>query len=552
MRDLKVVKGDIFGGITAGIVALPLALAFGVQSGLGAVYGMYGAIFLGFIAAVLGGTRMQVSGPTGPMTVLTATFIAEAIAQFGSVKQASTYIVLTFVLVGIFQILFGAIRLGDFVKYIPYPVISGFMTGIGVIIILLQIYPALGHAAPLKIIDVFHNIREPLSQMNSDALALSVSTILLIYMVPKITRMIPSTLVALVMMTLMAKILNMQVPLIGTIPYAFPKIHWEIFSFQSLSLIFLAWVPAMTLAAVGAIDSLLTSVVADNMTKTSHRSNQELLGQGIGNAISGLFMGLPGAGATMRTAVNIQSGGTTRLSGILHSLVLLIILMGAGKYASQIPLSVLAGILITVGIGIIDYRGFRCLCSIPKPEAAIMLLVILLTVFVNLLHAVGIGIMMASILFMKKMTEISESNSTIAPLNFDKDLPWYDEATIPLALKNYVYVKHLEGPLFFAFKTHFQSLVNEIPDIKVVIIRMGRVPYIDQTGFFALEDACTYLKKKKILVVLSGLQQQPSDMLAQMNFFENTLAKRYCFEFFPDTIYFLEKQASQKLGVFKE
>lgn len=535
--------GDFFGGITAGVVALPLALAFGVQSGLGAISGIYGAIIVGFFAALLGGTNTQITGPTGPMTVLSAALISEAIATYGGVNQALPFIILTFTLVGLFQIGLGLMRMGQYIKFIPYPVISGFMSGIGIIIILLQIFPSLGHQSPAEVIQVVTTIASPLHHINWQALSLSLATMLIIYLFPKITKAIPSTLVALVVLSLVANWLHLKVALIGDIPEGLPKFHWEIFSKIDMSTFTAALMPALTIAAVGAIDSLLTSVIADNMTKTSHRSNKELIGQGIGNTLGGIFGGLPSAGATMRTVVNIRSGGKTRLSGLIHSVVLLIVLFGAGKYAELIPLPVLAGILITVGIAIIDYKGFKHLFHVPRPDAGIMLLVAALTVFVNLLHAVAAGIIVACIMFMKKMSDLAEEkNKVLSIKRFQEETRWEDETTISKKLEDKIYIKHLTGPLFFGLTSHFKGLSKSVPDIRVVIIRMKFVPYIDQSGLYAIEEAYEYLGSKGIEVYLTGLQQQPKDMLTNTGIIPNRIPESNVYAEFKDAIHAIEEK----------
>ncbi|HEY0731916.1 MAG TPA: SulP family inorganic anion transporter, partial [Chitinophagaceae bacterium] len=290
-------KGDVFGGLTAGIVALPLALAFGVQSGMGAAAGLYGAISLGLFAATFGGTATQISGPTGPMTVISAATIASFIAITGSLEAAIGGIVACFVLAGIFQFIMGVLKIGNLIRFIPYPVISGFMSGIGVIIILLQLFPAMGQNAPATTIDVVKTIAPALKNVNLWALFYAALAIAIIYLFPRITKAVPGTLVALLAVTGLSVILGKDVPVIGNIPDGIPAFYGsEIFSIDP-ALYNEILSAALTLAALGSIDSLLTSVVADNVTKTRHNSNKELIGQGIGNTLSGFFAGLPGAGA---------------------------------------------------------------------------------------------------------------------------------------------------------------------------------------------------------------------------------------------------------------
>ncbi|MDH5597698.1 MAG: SulP family inorganic anion transporter, partial [Cyclobacteriaceae bacterium] len=320
-----------------------------------------------------------------------------------------------------------------------------------------------------------------------------------------------------VMVTLFSVLMDFDIPRIGDIPIGIPEVYFsEIFSVQwsqwSVVLQFGA-----TLAALGAIDSLLTSVVADNITKTTHNSNRELIGQGLGNMTAAIIGGLPGAGATMRTVINVNSGGKTRLSGVFHALLLLVVLLGAGKYAALIPKSVLAGILISVGIGIIDYKGFRHLFRVPKSDAVVLVIVLLITIFGNLLNAVAVGMVLASVLFMKKTGDISADKSVVASLgNFERDLPWPDEVELDQKYHNKVFVKHLYGSLFFGFTSKFKEMMNSIPEVELVVFRMDRVPYLDQSGLYALEDVITNLKNKGIRVIFSGLEEQPKDMLSNI------------------------------------
>lgn len=523
-------KADLLGGVTAGIVALPLALAFGVQSGLGPTAGLYGAIFLGILASLFGGTAQQISGPTGPMTVVSALTVANAIARADSLEAAFGVILLTFLLAGILEMLLGVFGFGQYIRYMPHPVISGFMSGIGVIIILLQIYPLLGHASPKSIPEVFTGIATPLSAINWQAVGLGAGTILVIYLFPRLIKVIPSALIALVLFTLLAYALKLPIPLIGEIPSGLPDLQLAMFQSLSYSTLLQIIGPALTLAALGAIDSLLTSVVADNLTRTHHRSNQELIGQGLGNAAAALFGGIPGAGATMRTVVNIRSGGKTNLSGVIHGLLLLAVLLGLGRYAAYIPKAVLAGILMTVGIGIIDYKSMRNLRYVPRADTVIMLLVLVTTVVVDLLQAVAIGLVLACVMFMKRMSDLADTQlekalqrETIAP----------DEAGLFTASElEHIFIKHLSGPFFFGFASKFRQVVSQLPDVRLVILRMEEVPFIDQSGMNALEDAVLDLESRGIQVALVGLQEQPRARLRAVNIIPTLIEERHLFHKF--------------------
>ena len=315
--DMSNLRGDLFGGLTAGVVALPLALALGVQSGMGAIAGLYGAIGLGVFAAIFGGTRVQISGPTGPMTVVSSLVVLTVIENTGSLEKGFGLIITVFFLAGVMLVGFGLLKVGSYIKYIPYPVVSGFMTGIGVIIIVFQFFPTLGHSSPSTIMGILQGLPEAFMSLNLDALILTGSTLAIIYTFPKITKLIPSPLVALLLISGVNAWVNLKVPLIGDIPSGFPDFRlfeWTLTGMEFGLVIKLA----LTLALLGAIDSLLTSIVADNITKTKHNSNQELIGQGIGNMFAASIGGLPGAGATMRTLVNIKFRGRTRNCSFDH------------------------------------------------------------------------------------------------------------------------------------------------------------------------------------------------------------------------------------------
>jgi len=529
-------KGDALGGITAGIVALPLALAFGAQTELGAISGLYGAIALGVLAAIFGGTKTQISGPTAPMTVVSAVLITEAIQSAGSLESAMAFIVATFVLAGILQALLGVLKLGKYIKYIPYPVVSGFMSGIGLIIIITQLFPFFGITAPaggaFGTISSLHEIPE---FINLYSVGIAIATIIIIYVTPRITSKVPSSLVALIIISIGAYFivdpsLFTRINSEGPLPTGLPQIHLEFIKvFSDFGMLVKAFEYAITLAALGAIDSLLTSVVADNMTKEKHDSNRELIGQGIGNIGAGLLGGLPGAGATMRTVININSGGKNRLSGIMAGLLLLAILLGLGTLVGHVPNAVLAGILITVGIGIIDYKGIKHMRSIPVSDAVIMILVLLLTVFVDLLIAVAVGMVLSSLLFMKKASDLVEQGSKAESLkDFEPDKPWADEAVISTIASDQIYIKHINGPLFFGAASGFQDIMKSIPDSKVVIIRMDKVPYVDQSGLYAMEDTLLDLKQKGTSIVLTGIYGQAEDMFRHINIIPDLVPEENC------------------------
>ncbi len=541
--DFSNLRGDFFGGLTAGIVALPLALAFGGQTELGAISGLYGAIAIGILAALFGGTETQVSGPTAPMTVVSAVVITDAIAYAGDLSTAFPIIIAVFFLAGLMELLLGVLGIGRYIRYIPYPVVSGFMSGIGVIIIISQIFPFFGVANPGGgSWGVITHLGDLIGQINWFSVIVAGATIFIIYTFPKLTKVVPGSLAALIVISgVVFFFLSGQVSVIndstpGGVPVGLPEVHLGFFSvFADTSHLMMIFEFAFTLAALGAIDSLLTSVVADNITKTRHNSNQELVGQGIGNMAAAFIGGLPGAGATMRTVINIQTGGRTRISGIIAGLFLLAVLLGLGVLVGHIPNAVLAGILITVGIGIIDYKGFRHITSMPKTEGLIMVTVLLLTVFVGLLEAVAIGMVMASLLFMKKISDVIENRTFTAPLrNFAREIPWSDEGNIIDQIGDKVYIKHLDGPLFFGFSSRLQEMIRALPGIRVVVIRMDRVPYMDQSGMYALEEAVQEMRSRDITVVFTGLHGQPKDMLEKINLVPGLIPPQHNFTDFED------------------
>ena len=601
------IKGDVLGGLTAGIVALPLALAFGVSSGLGPSAGLYGAIFLSFFAALFGGTPTQISGPTAPMTAVSMVVIATILgAHNGSLEQALPNILGVFLLSGLFQIALGVLGVGKYIKYIPYPVVSGFMTAIGVIILITQILPVLGYDVkndaeyveqfkPLAVERILEKIltdesREGLlvledfeetirragevneNSINKEAINLAknnssgvvgtiktlpralgginwieviiaVSTIIIIYGFKKITTAVPSTLVALLIVSAAAIGFGVDYISIQQIPDGFPKIQWAIFTEFSFLHLIPYILTALTLSLLGAIDSLLTSIVADNLTKTRHLPNKELIGQGIGNSIGAIFGGIPGAGATIRTVVNIHSGGKTRVSGMVASQILLIILLAISPLASQIPAAVLAGILVTVGIGVMDYKGLNTLSKIPRTEVTVMIVVLVLSVFWNLVYAVGIGLVLASLFFMKKMGDIAKSDTRVSTIS--KEKAWKDQTKLSDSFKENVFIKHLNGPLFFGFTSEFVNISKQIPKTtSILIIRMDKVPFIDQSGLFALEDVLLDLYQKEIEILMVGIQSQPKYLMKMIGIIGELIPEERIFDRFANCREFIiEEQA---------
>ncbi|MCP4500278.1 MAG: SulP family inorganic anion transporter [Deltaproteobacteria bacterium] len=508
-RFFSNIQGDIFGGLTAGIVALPLALGFGVASGIegGAAVGLYGAIIIGALASIFGGTSSQISGPTGPMTVV----VAGLVATFQG-NVSIEWVFMMVVLSGLFQVAFGLLRIGRYINYMPYPVLSGFMSGIGVIIIILQIAQLVGHAPQSGVVAAVQQIPVFLSSVHYDALGLGLATMAIIYGFPRITQKVPSTLVALVVVSLASVVLSLDVTRIGAIPSTLPSLqipHWDPSLFKAIL------VPALMLAVVGSIDSLLTSLVADNITKTKHDSERELVGQGIGNVVAGFFGGLPGAGATMRTVVNVKAGGRSPLSGVVHAILLLMTLLLLGPLASEIPLAVLAGILITVGIGIIDVKGLRCLAKVPRGDAMVLVVTLLLTVFVDLMWAVAAGLVLSSLILSKRLADMDPAiHSPLRDIAAHRSwIPALDESE---KILGDVHLVEIKGSLFFGNAGPLQRELGGLEAAEAVVVDLSAVPFLDQSGAFALSDVIKDLKKQRVDVFLCEMQEEPARVLAKL------------------------------------
>jgi len=517
---LNRVKNDIFAGITAAVVALPLALAFGVASGAGAIAGLYGAIILGFFAALFGGTPTQISGPTGPMTVV----FASAIAAFPN--DFSTVMTIVF-LAGLMQISFGIVGIGKWIKYIPYPVISGFMCGIGVIIIILQINPFLGVDSYTSIIYTVTHLLDTFGKINYGAVILATLTLIIMFLTPKkISKIIPPALIALVSMTLLSIFLSFQVKVIGEIPMGLPDFVLPM-SFDILKLSTILTL-SITLALLASIDSLLTSVVADSKTKTKHDSKKELIGQGIGNAICSFFGAIPGAGATMRTVININSGATTKLSGMVHSITLLLIVLFLAPLASKIPLAVLSGILVKVGFDILDYKFLKVLTKITKQNLIIMITVFLLTVFVDLIMAVGVGITISSIMAVYQVSRNTQIKTARSKVSFDIDIENQD-----------VKIIKVNGSLFFGTAAFLEDKLEKVKNCKKIIIDCKNVSFFDISAIFTLEEIIEKFKSKDLEIILVLRYRHKRKILSVDN--DNVFKKIRMYSNLDDAINYTQK-----------
>ncbi len=484
-------KGDVLGGLTAAVVALPMALAFGIASGAGASAGLWGAILVGFFAALLGGTPSLISEPTGPMTVIVTAVIAATTASDPESGLAMAFTVV--MLAGLFQIAFGLLKLGRYITMLPYNVISGFMTGIGVILIFMQIAPFLGQETPAGgVLGVIRHLPDLVANINPWEMALGMLTVAILFLYPSsLKKVVPPQLVALVVgtlvsLTLLSNIDIRTIATIGEITPGLPQLQMPTFTADHLRLIF---VNAMVLGMVGSIDCLLTCLVSDSLTRTEHNSNKELIGQGIANLITGLCGGIAGSGATTATVVNIQAGGRTALSGISRALILLVVMLWAAPLTSGIPLTVLAGIVLKVGVDIIDWGFLKRVHKISWKAAGIVYSVVLLTVFVDLMIAVAVGVFIANILTIARLDEL-QSQSVKAITDADDQIVLTPEEKEVLdAANGRVLLFHLSGPMIFGVAKAISREHNAITNYDVLIVDLSEVPVLGVTSALAIENA---------------------------------------------------------------
>ncbi|WP_233402016.1 SulP family inorganic anion transporter [Marinomonas ostreistagni] len=482
-------KGDVFGGVTTAIISLPLALAFGVASGAGAEAGLWGAIMVGFFAALFGGSTTLISEPTGPMTVIMTAVLTSMMAEYPEHGMAMAFTVV--MMAGAFQMLLGWLKLGKYVTLMPYSVVSGFMSGIGVILIILQLSPLLGSPAPPGgVSGTLMAIPETLANLQWRELLLGVLTLAVLFFFPKQYRKyVPAQLVALVAITLISVILfdSDSIRRIGEIPSGLPSLVLPHFSADMFTKMV---IDALVLGTLGCIDTLLTAVIGDSLTRTEHDSDKELRGQGLANMISGLFGALPGAGATMGTVTNIQVGARSPVSGIVRALVLALVVLVAGGLTEPIPMAVLAGIAVYVGFNILDWSFIQRAHKVSLSGMAIMYGVMLLTVFVDLIAAVGLGVFISNIIIIEKLSReqtrhvkaISDSDNNNVPLT-DDERAMLDQA------QGKVLFFYLSGPMIFSVSKAISRQHASIDEYDVMILDLSDVPMIDVTVGLALENA---------------------------------------------------------------
>ena len=512
-------RGDIFGGVTAAVIALPMALAFGVASGAGAAAGLWGAVLVGFFAALFGGTPTLISEPTGPMTVVMTAVIASMIATNPENGMAMAFTVV--MMAGIFQIIFGTLRLGKYVTMMPYTVISGFMSGIGFILIFLQVAPFLGQASPKGgVLGTITNIPNLLQNINPIETFLGILTVAILFFMPgKIKKLIPPQLIALIIGTLVSLFFfqNAEIRRIGEIPMGLPSLVLPTFSGPQFNEML---IDAVVLGMLGCIDSLLTSVIADSLTQTQHNSNKELLGQGLGNLISGLCGGLPGAGATMGTVVNIQTGGRTAVSGLTRALLLLIVVLGAAQLTAPIPMAVLAGIALKVGIDIIDWKFLQRAHKLSPKAAAIMYGVVLLTAFYDLIIAVGLGVFIANVLTISKLADIQADQVKAIDAHDDDGLVNKEVISLMKQANGRILLLDLGGPMSFGAAKAITQRQNIIDNYQALVIDLNHVPMLGVTATLALEKMIDTAYNNGMDIYIAGGQGKLRERLKKFNILE--------------------------------
>lgn len=511
-------QGDVFGGVTAAIVSLPLALAFGVASGAGPIAGLYGAVCVGFFAALFGGTPTLISEPTGPMTVVMTAIVAGLTASNPENGLAMAFTVV--MLAGLFQIIFGLFRLGKYITLMPYSVISGFMSGIGVILIILQIAPFLGQAAPKGgVLGTVKALPELFANINPPELILGLMTLAIIFLMPKrIKRIVPPQLIALIVGTVVSLVVfgEADIRRIGEIPVGLPTLQVPTFSASQLTVMF---VDGIMLGMLGCIDTLLTAVIADSLTRTEHKSDKELIGQGIGNLISGICGGLPGAGATMGTVVNIQTGATSALSGLTRALILLVVVLGAARLTQPIPMAVLAGIALKVGIDILDWSFLKRSHKVSLKGSLIMYGVLLLTVFVDLIVAVGVGVFIANILTIERLSNLqAQEVKLIADTDDDVRLSSEDKQLLDKG-NGRVLLFYLSGPMIFGLSKAIAREHNAMKDADALVIDLTDVPLLGVTASLAVENAIRDAYDKGLKVYIVGASQKIQRRLDKLGLF---------------------------------
>ncbi|WOX27176.1 MULTISPECIES: SulP family inorganic anion transporter [Pseudoalteromonas] len=522
-------KGDLFGGVTTAIISLPLALAFGVASGAGAEAGMWGAILVGLFAALFGGSTSLISEPTGPMTVIMTAVLTAMMSKYPENGLAMGFTVV--MMAGAFQVLLGTLKLGKYVTLMPYSVISGFMSGIGVILIILQLAPLLGHQAPAGgVVGTLSNLPSLLMDLHFSELFLGVITLAILFKMPsKWRQYVPAQLVALVAVTLLSIIIfdTDSIRRIGEIPSGLPSI---VFPVLSPELLVEMLIDALVLGTLGCIDTLLTAVIADSLTRTEHDSDKELRGQGIANMIAGLFGALPGAGATMGTVVNIQVGARSPIAGIFRALILMAVVFIAGSLTEPIPMAVLAGIAVYVGFNILDWSFIQRAHKLSVSQMAIMYGVMLLTVFVDLIVAVGLGVFISNVMIIERLSRVQANHvKAISDSDSDEDVPLTKKESELLDKANgKLLFFYLSGPMIFSVSKAIARQHRKISEYKAMVLDLSDVAMIDVTVGLAIENAITDALDADCSVFIYSPNLETTDKLKRLNIHDRLGDRAFC------------------------
>ncbi|MCG9758603.1 SulP family inorganic anion transporter [Pseudoalteromonas sp. Isolate6] len=522
-------KGDLFGGVTTAIISLPLALAFGVASGAGAEAGMWGAILVGLFAALFGGSTSLISEPTGPMTVIMTAVLTAMMSKYPENGLAMGFTVV--MMAGAFQVLLGTLKLGKYVTLMPYSVISGFMSGIGVILIILQLAPLLGHQAPAGgVVGTLSHIPDLLMDLHFSELFLGAITLAILFKMPsKWRQYVPAQLVALVAVTLLSIIIfdTDSIRRIGEIPSSLPSI---VFPVLSPELFVEMLIDALVLGTLGCIDTLLTAVIADSLTRTEHDSDKELRGQGIANIIAGLFGALPGAGATMGTVVNIQVGARSPIAGIFRALILMAVVFIAGSLTEPIPMAVLAGIAVYVGFNILDWSFIQRAHKLSVSQMAIMYGVMLLTVFVDLIVAVGLGVFISNVMIIERLSRVQANHvKAISDSDSDEDVPLTKKESELLDKANgKLLFFYLSGPMIFSVSKAIARQHRKIGEYKAMVLDLSDVAMIDVTVGLAIENAITDALDADCSVFIYSPNLETTDKLERLNIHERLGDSAFC------------------------
>ena len=522
----QTLTADIMAGIIVGIVALPLAIAFGIASGVTPEKGIITAIISGFIISLLGGSKVQIGGPTGAFIV-----IIYGIIQ----KYGIEGLMIATVMAGVFLLLFGLLKLGTIIKYIPYPIVVGFTSGIAVTIFTTQIKDLFGltiESVPSDFIEKWGCYISHFSTADLWCSIVGILSVVIIALTPKVSKKIPGSLVAIIMMTIAALILKnyfgvTTIETIGdrfSVSSAIPDAHMPAMTWDTIKSLV---APALTIAVLGAIESLLSATVADGVIGAHHNSNTELVAQGLANIASPIFGGIPATGAIARTMTNINNGGKTPVSGIVHAIVLLLIFLFFMPLAKYIPMACLAGVLVIVSYGMSGWRSFLALMKNPKSDVTVLLITFFLTIIFDLTVAIEVGLIIACLLFMKRVSEITDVKAVTDEINEESDIikDNAEHLTIPEGVEVY----EINGPYFFGAGNKFEEVMAAFGDRpKVRIIRMRKVPFVDSTGIHNLTNLCEMSHNEGIEVVLSGVCEKVHKQLEKARFYDILGNKNIC------------------------